>query len=1192
MLVNAGLARRIGDLVGKLQFTEEEISRTQKSLDATGVSMPNFKDVRNAVAGELEDPIVVAESEAERVDRVLQESAADIVVIQAQARGALLRQRISFELQRLEDIEHSLIRLQSQARGFLVRQQYYENAHTYRQITEWSIGIQMASRGYLVRNMRKSIKQSVSISAEGITHLQAALRGTLVRRHLQNLIIDVNQANKSTTRGIQVAARGYLVRKARKELIQKLSEQMAFVVQCQATARAFSSRRSFDRTQAYIELNESEIIAAQSISRGFRARQAYFSKLSVLRSDQTAYTSIQAISSGFLMRKKYRTLRNLLEYEIVPIADCQALCRGLLSRIDYNSKLIALAHAEGYISDLQAAAKGVLVRRSFYTKLQHYRKNMESVIKVQSFVRARQQGAAYRSLTLDKDPPVSTIKNFIHLLNDSNFDFEEEVAMEQVRKQIVQSIRQNEAAEEHIEQMDIKIALLVKQAIKIDEVIQHQKRMDRGLMMMATESNPFDLKALNKNARRQLENYQRFFYILQTQPVYLARLFSRMEDLGMPEKPLKALESFIMILYGYAQKRREEHFLLKLIRSSIIKEISMSQGIFDFISGQYVWTKILANYTKGAKETNLLKDLLRPICQAIIEDDFVDLESDPLIIYKTITQDEEMRTGRQSQRLANVSQEYAIQDPDTRVMFIKHLRDLRDLTEKMIDAIEANVRNFPYGIRYLAREAFRAMGEHLPQEPTYSLNRVIGHLIYNRYIGPALVSPDQAGIVDIGLTPSHRRNLGEISKMLNQITAGLLFEDGSYLQPLNEFIARSIERLGGVLQEMINIPDAETFYGINELDDVIATKRPIIYIKASDIFSIHSTIFNELVHIASEDDDPLNETVRQLGAPPTRVEDMMIMSISDSEIALTLDPKAVDVDDPEADERALFMQTKRYLLYIIRVQSGPSLLDILVEPITEADEYRWHEILTEELTEQNISRSAATYSESMPQDISQMSYPVMKRECLENIVKLEQLGWITRDNHYQELLNRIADDIRTQNRRRIERQYELGAARHTLENLVEKRLYLDSQLKSYNDYIEQAMMSLQSKKGKKKTILPFTKQYFHMRDLQKSGKVPKFGSRKYSASKLYYKGILVSILNENPPFDKIDMTISSDQIGEFKFESSYQGIAIPGANETVQLDDLLQAQFNKAETIDVFQGKMTLRVSLMLNLVFKHFFSQ
>ncbi|KAI9640331.1 iqgap- protein [Ciborinia camelliae] len=42
------------------------------------------------------------------------------------------------------------------------------------------------------------------------------------------------------------------------------------------------------------------------------------------------------------------------------------------------------------------------------------------------------------------------------------------------------------------------------------------------------------------------------------------------------------------------------------------------------------------------------------------------------------------------------------------------------------------------------------------------------------------------------------------------------------------------------------------------------------------------------------------------------------------------------MDDPEADVKALFMETKRCILYIIRVQSGPNLMEILRK---QADKY-------------------------------------------------------------------------------------------------------------------------------------------------------------------------------------------------------------------------------------------------------------
>lgn len=129
----------------------------------------------------------------------------------------------------------------------------------------------------------------------------------------------------------------------------------------------------------------------------------------------------------------------------------------------------------------------------------------------------------------------------------------------------------------------------------------------------------------------------------------------------------------------------------------------------------------------------------------------------------------------------------------------------------------------------------------------------------------------------------------------------------------------------------------------------------------------------------------------------------------------------------------------------------------------------------------------------------------------------------------------------------------------TLAHLNEKAQYLESQLQSYNDYIEQAMVTLQTKKGKKKAILPFTRQYFHMRELQRSGRVPKFGSYKYTARGLADKGVLVKLDGfPEKRWDRVNFTISSDEVGVFFVEASNGSMMIPGASAQVLLDDLLQ----------------------------------
>ena len=286
------------------------------------------------------------------------------------------------------------------------------------------------------------------------------------------------------------------------------------------------------------------------------------------------------------------------------------------------------------------------------------------------------------------------------------------------------------------------------------------------------------------------------------------------------------------------------------------------------------------------------------------------------------------------------------------------------------------------------------------------------------------------------------------------------------------------------------------------------------------------------------------------------------------------------------------METKRCILYIIRVQSGANLMEIMVKPITVEDEDKWDALVRDELFTGSQSRRGAYAEANTLVDISSMSYSELKRVALENILRLERFGRLSRHNQYQDLLNAIAVDIRSKHRRRIQRQRELEGVKLTLARLDEQAVYLEQQLKTYNDYIEQAMVTLQNKKGKKRFLMPFTKQWDHERELQRSGRVPKFGSFKYSAAELANRGVLVSWKGYNErQWEKLDLTISSNEVGVFVMEGSNGPISIPGASAQVPLDDLLQAQFNGTQYLEFFGEKdVRVNVNLFLHLIMRKFY--
>ena len=79
--------------------------------------------------------------------------------------------------------------------------------------------------------------------------------------------------------------------------------------------------------------------------------------------------------------------------------------------------------------------------------------------------------------------------------------------------------------------------------------------------------------------------------------------------------------------------------------------------------------------------------------------------------------------------------------------------------------------------------------------------QVVGYWVWKSYLQPALAEPEKFGVLDRGLSQDHRKNIGEVSKVLGQVAAGRLFGgENVFLQPLNSYVGESIQRLGNFWQ--------------------------------------------------------------------------------------------------------------------------------------------------------------------------------------------------------------------------------------------------------------------------------------------------------------------------------------------------------------------------------------------------------
>ncbi|KAG1892471.1 ras GTPase-activating protein [Suillus subluteus] len=1204
LLARRGLAECIGDLLGQLQFSDDQLQKTQKGLTDAGIPMPNFGNVGRELAKEINEepdppPPEPEESEEERRDRLLLENEDSIRSVQCLARGFLVRKAQATQRVRLRLTERYVPRLQAHLRGALARRTVSVSRQQTRDMTPWAIRLQAAVRGALVRRRWRAYIARIKAVSQYIVKTQAQIRGVLVRRRFEKLKAALRSARaivvkmQSTARAkivkrnhnevaktfaraevalsvvnVQAAARGFLLRQTLARKLRKLDAVEETIVDLQAQCRGVLVRRRIRTQLAKLDDVSATVVRIQAAVRTYLARKRLLQLIRGLRRATPMLIGLQAraraslarqrhhnvakalcelkvvasvggfqaLARAAIMRNRHREQQKELEFVAPDVNGFQAVARGYLVRRDYHAWRDHLRRSQPAATMLQALFRGVLQRKKFRAKIQYYRTNLDKVVKIQSLFRAKETREQYRQLTLGKNVTVGTIKNFVHLLDDSESDFQDEIKVERLRKRVVEGIRENQALESDVSDLDVKIALVVQNVKSFEELIKARKKYGADsaaahatrASILAAHGDPFaGPNTLDHAAKKKLELYQQLFYLLQTRAEYLCGLFVQLSD-ETAEKHRRLTERVVLTLFGYGQDRREDYLFLKLFQLSIREEILAAPSISDVVRGHPMYINIAVQYVRP-RQVTYIRETLQGIIRELLEAVDLDLEPDPTVIHRSRINVEEMRSG------------------------IASTKPKDWWTEAFAASIFESTRRMPYSVRFMARETFLQLKEKFPGAPDEVYAACIGRLVYYRYLNPAILSPenfDMVASVDIAT----RKNLAQISKVLTQVASGSEFNDDqpNYV-PINECVRTLIMQMTNwLVRTVADVPDAESHYHAHEFLDATVQPKPI-YISPNEVYGMHVLLSQYQEKLSPDRHDALRVILHELDGVP-HLDNDELKDARDRAVTLELTNRFAHVRDPQADEKALWVQAKRGVLAILRVQPAQDLVESLMRPVSDDDELRWENILVE------------MDNEPMPRRMPSTS-------AGESAYRLE--------------------DIRSKHRKRLQRQQEMDSMVDALKHLSERKKYFEEQIDSYHNYVEAAMATMQRGKGKKRFVLPFTKQYFHLRDLQKSGKNPQFGSFKYSARDLYEKGILLSIDQFSPrQFDKIDIIISSNKPGIFTMEvfNNTLGITNRIASTDLRMEDLLQAQFENQASLSLFNGLAKVNISLLLYQINKKFY--
>uniref|UniRef100_A0A8C5X7C0 IQ motif containing GTPase activating protein 2 n=1 Tax=Malurus cyaneus samueli TaxID=2593467 RepID=A0A8C5X7C0_9PASS len=806
---------------------------------------------------------------------------------------------------------------------------------------------------------------------------------------------------------------------------------------------------------------------------------------------------------------------------------------------------------------IQSWVKMWLARRAYRKRLQYFKDHFPEGLR--GYLILHQLTNLFSSTIVGaENPPLTVLRKFAYLLDQSDLDFQEELEVTRLREEVVTKIRSNQQLEKDLNLMDIKIGLLVKNRITLQDVVLHSKKLNKKSKSQLEEMVMVDkqgIKGLSKERRKKLEAYQHLFYLLQTNPTYLAKLIFQMPQ----NKSTKFMDTVIFTLYNYASNQREEYLLLKLFKTALEEEItSKVDQIQDIVTGNPTVIKMVVSFNRGARGQNTLRQLLAPVVKEIMEDKSLIINTSPVDVYKSWVNQLEMQTGEASKLPYDVTTEQALTHTEVVNKLESSIQSLRAVTDKVLTSIFSSLNMMPYGMRYIAKVLKSSLHEKFPDATEDELLKIVGNLLYYRFMNPAIVAPDGFDIIDMTaggqIHPDQRRNLGCVAKVLQHAASNKLFEgESEHLSSMNTYLSQTYQKFRYAKPSNTH----REKFNIDEYSDMVTLSKPVIYISIEEIINTHSLLLEHQDAIAPETNDLLNELLEGLGPVPD-VESFLgegavdpndpnrestLNQLAKTEISLSLTSKYELREGEDQDLKSLMIKTKRLIVDVIRTQPGDTLLEILETPATAQQESENLKLVEKRAILDSKTPEKMKHSQSIFED-GQLPIEQKKRKIQRNLRTLEQAGLVSSASKYQEIINEIAKDIRNQRRYRHHRKAELVKLQQTLNALNSKTAFYEEQINYYNTYIKTCLDNLTRKNSRRSIKLDGKEEV-------KGSKKLKQTSLKYTAARLHEKGVILEIEDlQTNQFKNVMFDITpGEEVGDFEIKAKFLGVEM----EKVQL---------------------------------------
>lgn len=734
---------------------------------------------------------------------------------------------------------------------------------------------------------------------------------------------------------------------------------------------------------------------------------------------------------------------------------------------------------------------------------------------------------------------VAEIQN---LLKNQKEDLETDwiAEIQELKRNMVSELRKNHQLERELWRLDKRIALLIKHRSNIKEIIAAAQKKAKA--PKKDGETQFHLSP------KQMEGYQNLFYLLQTEPHYLARLVT----LVQPDKMEQFLDTVILTLFGDAFSPREEFLILSLFHIAISQETKANSNVAELLSMESVVPKMIITYNRRKQGHEYLKQIIAPILDSVTNIVDLNLELNIVQIYQAMITDIEIQTGAKSTLNRDLPEDQIAENPEVKALLKTRVEKCISICNLFFDGIVSSLNRLPYGIRWICKQIHNIAKQKWNSSED-DIGKVLGYFVYYRFMNVAIVTPDSHALTGKDVSMMARRNLVVVAKVLQNLFSLNLFQQKQekWMLPLNDWISSKIPLVRKYFEEMIAVADPSEYLRVDRYNELTLKINPVIVISLSEIFQTHLLILENIAALKQKDkDEPLEIIMKELGTPPGTG---LSGDELEREIQLTLVNKFKErMEEDISSSSMVLAATKELVIQVFRgMPQQPNFRE------TTKKQQQQQQPAGDDLIA--ILNTAHTYGKenNQPQLVTNVA------KILENLKQLQASGTILgAGDNYQSFLRGIALEVANRQAVRELQQKERTRLSLALKEIRKYGDYLNDQIAQYHEYL--------------KTVLG----HYGPRDPSKRTKPIKF-----TYKELAKKGVIVS--SEVPKIGQKSTAffLSTDTPGVFDIEARMAGKTV----DTIQLelDDLLDKSHSNDPILKL--ENVTLDVNLTLHLLNRYF---